>query len=791
MTVLAEKIAPAPLAPAPERPPGRRFRPSAGWLPFLLVVAAVALTLDHYGVAPAETATFAGYTLFANTLPGLLIWRSVRGRADYLPLDAALGTVAGFIVELPLYMLVRQLDVPYAIGVWPLMVLVLFAVVPRLRRHWRGGGRRLPLGTSWTVAVSFLWILALVAFSTLRSNGLSEPLNGAMSVDFPFQFALAGEFKHPVPLNTPWVTGIGLNYHWYVYAHAAAASWLTGIEPQTLILRLLPLPMVAAFLLALVAAVRQITGRFWPGNVAVLLMLAGTSVNPFSWTGSPFLSGIITTNLFVSPTQTYAALFFAAVVLHLAVLFQLDRKALRRPMPWAVLTVLMGALAGAKATFIPMVLCGLLLAVVLRGVFTRRLGPELPVLGITLLWFAFAQFVLYGSGSQGAVVNPFQTVKWSPVGQAVMGLPDEADQWPPMLALTGFGILATAFGWAGMAGLLRRGWRSNPIVHVMLGFAAAGTGGMWLVAHPGLSQTYFAQSATPYLAMASAVGLAALIPAGRRAPRKFIWLGVYGVTAAVAGLLVIRSTAGADAPASMFGGFPLRSVVMAYTWTVSLVAVVGVTVALIAWRVRLPRRLTVAVLALTVLSTAVASGLIGSTRYLATSATAQEPARLSTFPRGALEAGRWLRDHSGPRDVVATNSHCRQNIHGCDSRDFWLAAYSERQIVVEGWSYTEPAFASGGLWDGTLSRSPFWDQALLAENDALFYVPTAENVAAFTTAHNVRWLVAVDWTQDPTDIGRTRFLNADPALADFATERFRSGAITVYEVSPAPSESLR
>ncbi|MFF5085371.1 hypothetical protein ACFY36_50735 [Actinoplanes sp. NPDC000266] len=784
MTLLAEELAPTPLpALTPDRPPARRRLPSAGWIPFLIVVVAVALTLSHYGVTTVDIAKFAGYTLFANTLPGLLIWRAVRGQSGYLPLDAAFGTVAGFTVELPLYMLLRQFDVPYTVGIWPLVVLILFLAAPRLRRHWRGGGMRMPLGVSWTVAVSLLWILALTAFSIFRANSLTEPLNGTMSVDFPFQFALAGEFKHPVPLSTPWLTGTGLNYHWYVYAHGAAASWLTGIEPQTLILRLLPLPMVAAFLLVVVAAVRQITGRFWPASVAVLLMLAGVAANPFSWTGAPLLSGIITTNLWVSPTQTYAALFFAAVVFQLAVIFRSDRKALRRPMPWVVLTVLLGALAGAKATFIPMVLCGLLLAVVLRGLSARKLGPELPALGITLLWFAFAQFVLYGSGSQGAEIIPFQTVKWSPAGQAVMGLPDEADQWAPLLALTGFGILGPAFGWAGMAGLLRREWRAEPIVHVMLGFAAAGTGGMWLVAHPGLSQTYFAQSATPYLAMASAVGLASLVPAGRRLPKRFLWLSLYAVTAAVAGLVVIRSTAGAVAPATAFGGYPLANVVMAYTWLVLLVAVIAVTVVLIAWPLRLARRLTVGVLALSVVSTAVASGLIGSTDYLVTSATSAAPPKVGTFPPGAMEAGRWLRDHSGPRDVVATNSHCRQGIAGCDSRDFWLAAYSERQIVVEGWSYTEPAFATGGLWDGTLSRSPFWDQDLLAANDAMFSAPTAENVASFTEAHHVRWLVSVRWTQDPTDIGRTRFVEADPALGGFATERFRAGDIVVYEVS--------
>ncbi|XVU29023.1 hypothetical protein ACQPZJ_18755 [Actinoplanes sp. CA-054009] len=791
MTTVEEELTPAPAPTAPEPRPSwaRRRLPSPGWIPFLLVAVVLTLTLYNTGVAYEEIAKFAGYTLFANTLPGLLIWRAARGRGDYLPFDAAFGTVIGFIVELPLYMACRQFDVsPYAVGAWPLIVFLLFLAVPRLRRHWRGNRRRLPAGTTWTLTLTFLWILALIGQTIFRVSDLVEPQNNTVSIDFLFQFALTGEFKHHVPLNTPWVTGTRLNYHWYVYAHGAATSWLTGIEPQTLMLRLLPLPMVAAFLVIVVAAVRQITGRFWPGNVALLLMTLGVTLNPFSWTGAPIFSGIFVGNLWVSPTQTYAALFFAAVVFQLAVIFQLDRAGLRRPAPWILLTLLVGAVAGAKATFLPMALCGLVFAVVVRGLFARSVGPELPALGITLAWFAFAQTVLYGDGSQGASVYPLQTAKWTPLGQALMGHPDPVDQWTPLLWLTGIGILAPAFGWAGMAGLLRREWRMQPIAHVMLGFSAAGVGGLWLVAHPGLSQTYFAQSATPYLAMASSVGLAALIPSGRKRPWSFIWLAAFGAVAVATGVVVVRQTIGADSPGEMGDRFTLDHIVWTYGLVLLIVAVTVLLVTLIAWRVRLSTRLTVGALAIAVLTAAVTSGTAGSGQVLVDEVTPDSEAAITgghppnTFPAGALEAGRWLRAHSDPRDIVATNSHCRLNIPGCDSRDFWVAAFSERQVVVQGWSYTEPAFASGGLWDRTLARSQFWDAQLLAENDAVFSDPTAENVESFTSAHNVRWLVALDRVQKPTNTRSIQTVVADPKLAEFATLRYRVYDIAIYEV---------
>ena len=144
------------------------------------------------------------------------------------------------------------------------------------------------------------------------------------------------------------------------------------------------------------------------------------------------------------------------------------------------------------------------------------------------------------------------------------------------------------------------------------------------------------------------------------------------------------------------------------------------------------------------------------------------------MPPGAIEASRWLRDHSEPRDLVATNSHCRLNFNWCDSRDFWLAAFSERQVILEGWSYTEPAFATGGLWDRTLYRSKFWKPKLLAANDKVFTEPTAERVAEFTTKHKVKWLVAVTPTLVPDPMRRAE-TGASPELGQFATERFKAG----------------
>jgi hypothetical protein len=133
----------------------------------------------------------------------------------------------------------------------------------------------------------------------------------------------------------------------------------------------------------------------------------------------------------------------------------------------------------------------------------------------------------------------------------------------------------------------------------------------------------------------------------------------------------------------------------------------------------------------------------------------------------ALRAGRWLRDHSAPDDVVATNAHCRTVAGGqCDVRHFWIAAYTERRVLVEGWGYTEYALGGGSNWSAS-----FPDARRLAENDRAFQEPSAEALDVLRRRYGVRWLF-VDRRYEP----------ASPRLGEFATERYRSEDFLVYEL---------
>jgi len=135
-------------------------------------------------------------------------------------------------------------------------------------------------------------------------------------------------------------------------------------------------------------------------------------------------------------------------------------------------------------------------------------------------------------------------------------------------------------------------------------------------------------------------------------------------------------------------------------------------------------------------------------------------------------AATWLRDHTAPGDLIATNAHCAmKNTSGCDVRHFWISALSERHVLIEGWGYTNTLndlVAGTGMGPNSL---PFWDQARLAENDIVFVAPTRDNLRVLREKYGVRWLYA-----DPTQTIVSSTLNS------LATLRFKTADALVYEL---------
>ncbi|MEV0595083.1 hypothetical protein [Nonomuraea cavernae] len=761
--------------PAPgalEAPPQRADTPprwtarASRWLPAMAVLACAGGVLRFHGVSVRDLTVFGLYVALGLALPGLLWIRVLYRRAHALPEQLALGLTLGYALEVLTYLPVRALGMPLLVVAWPLGTYALFIAVPRLRGYWKGTGRagRVPLWWAWSIALIVICLIALVAAGFYRIQPLTWPAMLSSSVDMPFHLALAGELKHHVPPTVPYVAGEPLVYHWFVYAHLAASGWITGIEPIILLFRLAVLPMLAAFVVLLAMVGRRLTGsrRGALAAVASTVFVAA----PCLYAGS--VSGLLTwppVYSWASPTQTFAALLFAPVMLLL-----LDLLGNRRPSRgwWVLMTIMIVAVMGAKATYLPLLAAGLLAVVAVETVKWWRLPRQaLAVLGLTTGCLLFAQFVLFGGARQGIVVDPLSIVRvtW----RNLNGLGGTAEvPWQSMLGAALLCLLCAMIAWCGVLGLLSRPrLLVRPPVVLVLGMSAAGLGAALLLGHAHLSQGYFLQAFYPYLAMVAVYGLATVIRRAGATLRAMACAAGAGVAVALA----VRVLFGITVPLG-----PGRDGVVLYLPYLTLLGVVLVAVVVLRVARQSGRRTCALVLCMVTAAGTPAAWLGHLLPGAATSPVAAAPHRRpnADAPRGALAAGRWLRAHSHPDDLVATNTHCRRGFESpCDSRTFWTSALSERRVLVEGWAYTA---ANMDRWrPGEVApHRAYWDLDRLRANDAVFQEPSPDAVRHLRERYGVRWLFVDESRMKP-----------GARLWPFARLRFSSGEHSVYELPGA------
>src|SRR5262249_6843844 len=158
-------------------------------------------------------------------------------------------------------------------------------------------------------------------------------------------------------------------------------------------------------LVVLGSAARRLTGRWWATAAMIVVLLLFYPPDPYGWARPAVPSGTLALP-WLSPTQGFGATIFATLTLLLILLIR--RPAVGRVgdrtggsdatggsghvFAWVLATGLLFAVAGAKATFLPLLACGLAAVVVWDGLRNRRLNrAALLALAPTLGALAFAQ----------------------------------------------------------------------------------------------------------------------------------------------------------------------------------------------------------------------------------------------------------------------------------------------------------------------------------------------------------------------------------------------------------------
>lgn len=745
-------------------------------LPWLAPALAWTLGLHHTGTSTRDIAIYVAYLAVAIVVPGTLVHRALRGSRGNLPEDLGLGSATGLLLMILGWALGAATRLQAFLWVWPLLVIVLFLAVPRLRRHWR-----LPREGRTEVTMLWSWVVAGVAFALVMviypfwKQDPLPPTTVYYYQDLMYHLALVHEMTRSIPFQVPQLTGDTLRYTYLSDADMAAASMITKIPAPVVLLRLWIVPIGLSAALVCAALTRELTGKWWAGAL-------GSATALFA---SPLVLGSVTSAFgdepvaFYSPSQTYALPLLGLLI---AVSVDVLRK---RRLGWAWVMVLPLALAcaGAKSSTLPPMVAGLALAAVFVLFRDRsRLRATLALFGLVLVAMLIATRIFAGGGASSLTVQPFAILDFVPAYRRTIGSGDAIDgslALPTGLAHAGAAGWAFAFGifawWVVMQGarllglftLATRRTRGEASAWLLGGLAIAGTGGAWLLWHPAASQIYFFMTAAPF---------AAVLTVWLLADQARGWRPVVaGLAAGVLWAIFVPT-----------GISPHRNTIARWAWTLAepllvsaAVAALVALVALVAWRVATGRyawRAIVPGLIAAVLGAAMLGSMEGNARSdysaLFRHQKPDRPERAITADE--MRAALWLEKNSGRDDVIATNVHCQPLswVAACDARAFWVTGLAGRRTLVESWAYTDQAVAADGVNGKRFSLQPAPYPARFALNQRVFAQGDAADVAQLRTEYHVRWLYADTRAQG----------GVSPNLARVAKLRYRAGTASIYEL---------
>lgn len=762
MTTQVRPAAAAQAAPTGNGAPWR-------WLPLVAAVGYFAIIQLRAGTSLDDLVKYALYVGYAVLLPGTLVYRALRRRPHTLVEDLTMGAAVGLALELPAWAACAALDVQGWLWLWPLAVVIPFLAVPGLRRHWLVRGYTpTPIGWSWAVAGAAAFFTTYLSTTFLQRNPILPTGEGTQQyLDLAYQLSLAGEAKNQFPIHVPQVAEEPLYYHWFGYAHMASTGLIGHIDLAVVALRL-AIPGLCALAVLLTAVVGwRVSGKPYAGAAAAALFWVVGEVNFTHFVTMPFgtqASFVIWHGM----SMIYGWVLLLALIGALADV--VDRRA-ERPVPALPKTgafVLAGAFllasSGAKASSIPVTAVALAITAVALLIARRRI--PWPVVAAGVMAGAaqlFAMAALYHFQSYGVAVGPLYGLErfWAPPQSGPRTGPG---QWLVIGAVWVAFIVNMQLRLAGIVPLL---WlrkagptgRLEPVQWFLLGGAIAGPGLYLLLEQPSDGNQYFTRSGFAFGVLLSGWGYVLLAERARLSVRWRAGLAAGALAFAVA-LVAVQWK---YAPQATYDT-PFSPLVPLLKWTAAL-AVLGV-LACAAWLMLAGPRLRGRgpVLALTAILLAGAPGLVMDMKKSIAVPNGGAYANVA-MPLTRVTAARWVRDHAGKHDVIATNAHCLQVVDGwCDSRTFWLSAYAERPVLIEGWGFA-PRMAAQNPYN------PFWDQDLQRLNDTAFTAPTAEVLRELRDGHGVRWLV----------VDRSAVTEA-PQLAALAAKRFDNGIVAVYAV---------
>ncbi|HZJ05928.1 MAG TPA: hypothetical protein VFD59_10710, partial [Nocardioidaceae bacterium] len=571
------------------------------------------------------------------------------------------------------------------------------------------------------------------------SRPLSIAAKDATHIDESFHQALVTDISSRFPPEIPFFLGTGLDYHWFVHAQIATSNAVTGLESPLMLRVLIPVLALVLAILGLGAVALRLTGRPIAAFIAPALLVAGVfHLNGPSFDTRAFLEPYLSERFVSSPSHSYSVMMSMPAVMLILEVLRLKTAPSR--LTWVALGLALAMLSGSKATFMLVFVCGAIGVWVIQLLVHRRIDRNAT--GLVLLMIAvatFAHLVIFGGQSGGMEIAPFETVNKALGRQGID------------LTLTSQVVMTLAIlvSWllygVGVVGLLKDKRWLDPRTVWMLVTLSAGITVPFLLFRRGLSQLWFSRSVAEILVLISAWGIVCLLPR----PLTARYAGFVASIVATAGLGAYAVSSFVE---SRSGGTGATVTSLLVTAVAPFAAAAFFLVVWLVARQNTARRPSVVVLLVFLLGLGTVN--VAAFGHKAMTEPTKEYMRPEEplFAAGGLAAAVYIADHSSPDEIVATNVHClrpqgaKPQSKRCDNRNFWIAAYTERRIVVEGWGYTAASRkASPGIPDPERFEI----------NDAAFEEPSRRTVGRLVEMYDVSWLfVAKKYSVDISGLRR-------------------------------------
>ena len=734
----------------------RRVRTPLGLAPGVVAVAVSWFLAVRYGVSSTDVVRYLLAGVWSILLPGALVHRALRGRSPDLLSETTWAFTVGLVVQLAAWAVFVGLGVGGWLAAYPLLVLVVFAVVPGLRRHLRPGryDGRTPLPVGWGLTATYVASIGLLAHGMFAHSPL-PPSSRLWYQDLYWHAAISADARHSFPPMVPQLGDQTLKYHWFSNAHMAADSLVSGVDVLTVTARLWYLPIYAALTATTYLLAAHLTRRAWAGLLAAVLILVPPGFLLVQWVPGLAQDSYIP----LSPSQMYSLPIIALTVW---LLIDVCRERVSAG-TWILFVLMAIGLSGAKSSSLPTVLGGAGLALLLSFVRrTGRVAAACATVTLVVVLGVSSRFVAGGtSGSTFRVDATVRSLKafnefaaHSHLQHRALGL--------LLLVLT---LLQVGYGLVGLV-LLRAPHVVDPGVWILLGVEIAAQLALFVIDHPQGSQLYFVRGTDPLWTVFGVWGFAALVARARPVGRRRIVAAVvgFGVLGTVL-VEVCRILGGHNRPTAS-AARPL-----------AVVLLVALTVLVIALLLRRTRRrsasrhlLTAGVAGGLLLASVVPTFL--SMDHYAQSTRARNPPYAGTLATAQVAGARWLAAHSPQDDLIATNVYCvgTRTVPNCDDRAYWVQGLTERDSYLGGWAY-EDQNQSNVLHDPhTAYRRSFWDPARMRLNASAFSAPTPSVLDALH-AKGVRYLYA-----------DARAGSISPRLRTLADLVWSSGEVQIYRL---------